>query len=89
VDVVDAGDGGPEFVLTEPRGGPSGLAARVGAGPFVRRHTGRRVRGVFQRVIRAVELAGFHGREFTVNREHGVAEAIELGEGFAFGRLDH
>ncbi len=65
------------------------MAARVGAGPFVRRHTGRRVRGVFQRVIRAVELTGFHCREFTVNREHGVAEAIKLGEGFAFGRLDH
>ena len=89
VDVVDAGDGGPEFVLTEPRGGPCGLAARVGAGPLVRRHTGCRVWGVFQRVIRAVELAGFDGREFPVNGEHGVAETIELGEGFAFGRLDH
>ena len=89
MDVVDAGDGGPEFVLTQPRGGPSGLAARVGAGPLVGRHTGRRVRGVFQRVIRAVELAGFHRRKFAVDGEHGVAEAVELGEGFAFGRLDH
>ena len=80
MDVVDAGDGGPEFVLTEPWGGPCGLAARVGAGPFVRRHTGRRVRGVFQRVIRAVEFAGFHRRKFTVNREHGIAETVELGE---------
>ena len=59
MDVLDTGDGGPEFVLTEPRGGPSGLAARVGEGPLVGRHTGRRVRGVFERVIRAVELAGF------------------------------
>jgi len=89
VDVVDAGDGGPEFVLTQPWGGPSGLAARVGAGPFVRRHTGRRVGGVFQRVIRAVELAGFDCRKFAVDGEHGVTEAVELGEGFAFGRLDH
>lgn len=89
VDVVDAGDGGPEFVLPEPRGGPCGLTARVGAGPFVRRHTGRRVRGIFQRVIRTVELAGFDCREFAVDGEHGVAEAIKLGEGFAFGRLDH
>jgi len=89
VDVVDTGDGGPEFVLTEPWGRPSGLAARVGAGPIVGRHTGRRVRGVFQRVIRTVELAGFHCREFAVDGEHGVTETIKLGEGFAFGRLDH
>ena len=89
VDVVDAGDGGPEFVLTEPWGGPSGLAAWVGAGPLVRRHTGCRVRSVFERVIRAVELAGFHRRKFTMDGEHGVAEAVELGEGFAFGGLDH
>ena len=65
------------------------MAARVGAGPFVRRHTGCRVRGVFERVICAVELAGFDCREFPMNGEHGVAEAVELGEGFAFGRLDH
>ena len=89
VDVVDAGDGGPEFVLTEPWGGPSGLAAWVGAGPLVRRHTGCRVRSVFEWVIRAVELAGFDCRKFAVDGEHGVAEAVELGEGFAFGRLDH
>ncbi len=73
MDVVDTGDGGPEFVLTVPRGGPSGLAARVGEGPLVGRHTGRRVRGVFERVIRAVELAGFDCGEFTMDGEHGVA----------------
>lgn len=66
MDVVDAGDGGPELVLTEPWGGPCGLAARVGAGPFIGGDKGRRVRGIFERVIRAVELAGFHCRKFAV-----------------------
>ena len=42
--IVDAGDGGPEFVAfgaLEPGGGEGGLFARVGVGPIIgggRRH---------------------------------------------------
>ena len=80
MDIVDAGDAGPELVLSEPWRGPGGLGARVETRPLVAGHTCRGVRGVFERVIAAVELAGFDGDEFRMNREHGVAEAVELSQ---------
>ena len=76
VDIVDAGDAGPEFVLAEPGGGPGGLGATVGAGPLVAGDARRGVRGVFEGIIGFVERAGFDGEEFGVDGDHGVAEAV-------------
>jgi len=89
IDVVDATDGGPEFVVTEPFGGEAGLLAGVGAIPIV---GGKHVSGVgraFQEIVLCIELAGFDGLDFGVNRDEGVAETIEFFFGFAFGGFDH
>ena len=61
VDIVDAGDAGPEFVLAEPWGGPGGLRARVGSRPVVGGDGRCGVRGVFERVVGFVERTGFDG----------------------------
>ena len=79
VDIVDAGDAGPEFVLTEPRGRPGGLRARVGSRPVVGSYGGCGVRGVFERVVGFVERTGFDREKFAVDRDHGVAEAVDFG----------
>ena len=80
VDIVNAGDAGPEFVLAKPWCRPGGLGARIRSRPLIAGHTRRGVRGVCERVVGAVELAGLDGDEFRMNREHGVAEAIEFGQ---------
>ena len=82
VDIVDPRDARPEFVLAEPWRRPSGLGARVGAHPLVAGDARSRVRGVFERVVGAVELAGFDSNKFGVDREHGITEAVELILGF-------
>jgi len=69
MDIVDAGDAGPEFVLAEPWRRPGGLGARIRAQPLVAGHTCSCVRGVFEWVVCAVELAGFDGDKFGVDRE--------------------
>src|SRR5438552_4138310 len=51
VDVVDAGDGGPELVLVRPGGGEGGLGAGVGAVPMVGGDGGGGVRGVLERIV--------------------------------------
>lgn len=89
VDIVDAGDTGPEFVLAQPWCGPGGLGARIRACPLVAGDARGRVRGVFERVVGAVELAGFDSNKFGVDREHGVAEAVDFRLGLALGRFDH
>src|SRR3954466_6656091 len=50
VDIVDAGDCGPEFVVARPRRGKSCLLARVGAVPFVGRDLSRGVRRVLEQI---------------------------------------
>ena len=63
--------------------------AGVGVVPFVGGDHVGGVRGVFEEVVLFVGLAGFDGGDFGVDLDHGVAEAIQLGEGFAFGWLNH
>src|SRR5207342_3497985 len=50
VDVVDAGNYRPEFVVARPRRGKSCLFARVGAVPFVGRDLSRGVRRVLKQI---------------------------------------
>ena len=80
VDIVDAGNTRPEFVLAEPWSRPSSLGARVGACPLVAGDARGRVRGVFERVVGAVELAGYDSNKLGVDREHGITEAVEFGQ---------
>ena len=72
VDIVDAGDARPEFVLAQPWRRPGGLGARIRARPLVAGDTCGRVRGVFERIVSAVELAGFDSNKFGVGREHNL-----------------
>ena len=47
------------------------------------------MRGVLERVVGFVGLAVHHGLHFGVDRDHRVAEAVELALRFALGGLDH
>ena len=78
MDIVDTGNAGPEFVLAQPWCGPGGLGSRIRARPLVASHTGGRVRGVFERVVGAVELAGFDSNKFGVDREQISHELKKL-----------
>ena len=89
MDIIDTGNAGPEFVLAKPWCRPGGLGARIRSRPLIAGHTCRGVRGVFEHVVGAVELAGLDGDEFRMNREHGVAEAVEFGQCLALSRLNH
>src|SRR6516165_6850252 len=51
IDVVDAANCGPEFVVARPRRGKSCLCARVGAVPFVGRNLSRGVRRVLEQIV--------------------------------------
>jgi hypothetical protein len=88
-DVVDAADGGPEFLVAQPRRGISRLFARIRSIPFVGDDRFGGVRRVFDDVVGFVHAAGFDGFDLGMDGEHGVAEAVEFGFGFAFRRLDH
>ncbi len=72
MDIVDPRNARPEFVLAEPWRRPGGLGARIRARPLVAGDACGRVRGVFERVVSAVELAGFDGDEFRMDREHNL-----------------
>ena len=77
-DVVDAADGGPEFVVVQPWRGVGGLGAGVGAVPVVcGEHVGC-VWRVFEEVVGFVSGAGFDGYNLGVDGDHGVAEAVEF-----------
>src|SRR5258708_18983531 len=52
-------------------------------------HGGRGVRGVLERVVEPVALAAGNGRQLAVDGDERAAETVELGLGFALGRLDH
>ena len=88
-DVVDPADGGPEFVTAQPWGGEGGLFAGVGAIPLVGDDGGGGVRSVFDDVVGLVDATAFDGEDFGVDADHGIAVTVELGFGFALGRLDH
>ena len=57
--------------------------------PVVRRHLFGGVRSVFEHVVLAVRLAGGDRVDFAADRNHRVAETVELVLRFALRRLDH
>ena len=87
-DIVHALDRRPVFpdALRRSRIHRQLAAVRVSplAGDFL-----RGVRRVLQRVVGAAPFPGADLRQLGVDRDHRLAEAVELGFRFAFGRLDH
>src|SRR5258706_7665512 len=77
-DVVNTGDGGPEFVLTEPFGGIGRLLARVRVVPSVRGNDFSGMRSVFEEVVPRIDQTGFDSGNFGVNGNEGVAKAIQF-----------
>lgn len=57
--------------------------------PFIADHGLGGVRGVLEKVVARVGLAGFDGLYFTVNGDERVAQPVQFFHGFAFGWLDH
>src|SRR4051812_10860238 len=76
-DVVDPAHGRPEFVLAEPRGRVGGLLAGVGAIPSIRADHFGGMGSVFEQVICRVDFAFFDRGHLPVDRNKGVAEAVE------------
>ena len=89
VDVVDAANCGPEFVVARPRRGKSCLLARVGAVPFVGRDLSRGVRRVLEQIALPILFSVRDCLHLGVNGNHRIAKTIKLVFRFAFGRLDH
>ncbi|MCB0196478.1 MAG: hypothetical protein KDJ65_31285, partial [Anaerolineae bacterium] len=70
VDVVDAGDVGPELRLLEPGGRVGSLLAGVGVRPLRGGDDGGGVGRVFKRVVGWVKLADVDGVDFFANGDH-------------------
>ena len=66
-----------------------GLLARVRARPLGDHDVGRGMRRVAQRTVVDRPLPRLDGPDLVADGDHRVAEAVELGEVFRFGRLDH
>ena len=87
--VVDPADRRPDLVLGDE--GPRkrrGLPA-VGVRPLVAGHFLRGVRGVLQDVVDRIRPPGRDVLDLVPDRQHRVAEAVELLQRLALGGLDH
>ena len=89
VAVVDAADGGPEFLLADPREREGGLGTAVRVLPHVGTDFRLGVRRHLHRVVFGVERAGLDGLAFGDDGLEGLDEAVDLAERFALGGLDH
>ena len=92
---LDAGDGvdvQATFLVTLDPQTHTGVAAQL-AGvrvvPLVGYQTSRWMRSINQRVVVSRPVARLHHSGFFDDRQHGVAEAVQLGEVLRFGGLDH
>ncbi|ENO95722.1 putative metal-dependent RNase [Thauera phenylacetica B4P] len=88
VHVVHPADRRPVLVAAQAGHRVGGELAAVGVGPLAGDRL-RGVRGVDERVVPGVELAAGDLGDLLADRDHRVAEAIELGLRLALGRLDH
>src|SRR5437773_5153155 len=77
--IINSTHGGPEFSFVCPGCWKRGLAARIRVRPLVGAKRLGRVRRVLQCVIVAVGAALFDGADLLTDRDHRVAEAVELG----------
>ena len=89
VRVVDAPDRRPELVGLDERQRKRRLLPAVGMRPAIARDGGGRVRSVLQHVVPRIGLAFDDRLNFLPDRNHRVAEPIELLLRLALGRLDH
>src|SRR5690349_11462405 len=84
---VDAPDGGPDLGAGGA-GGVGGFFAGVGVVPLSG-DGGGGVGGIDERVVVGGPDGFCDAVDLSLDGDHGVAEAIQLGEVFAFGGLDH
>src|SRR6202453_4043706 len=94
VGLVDAADRRPVLAAAghaclEHRGRERCLVPLGGVLPLPRDEALGGVRGVLERVVIVVELAGRHAGDLGADRDHRIAEPVELGEVLALGRLHH
>ena len=87
--VVDAADRRPELVGFDERQRKRRLLAAVRMRPVVGGNRRRGVRRVLQHVVFRIGLAVDDRLNLLPDRDHRVAEPIELFLRLAFGRLDH
>src|SRR5687768_2141599 len=86
---VDAADGGPDLVLARGGGREGGALAGVRPVPCVGRDLGEGVRRAGEEVALAVGRAALDLADLLPDRDHRVAEAVELLLRLALSRLDH
>src|ERR1700730_13808603 len=89
INVIYSADHRPEFMFPRPGGRIRCRFARITSIPVVGQKILSGMWGQFQDIVFPVRLAGFDSSYFTINRNHGLTESIQLWLGFAFCRLDH
>lgn len=85
VGTIDPAYGGPVLADSNLRQGVGAQRARVGQVPIAKQGCGR-VRRVPEGALLDGPLPRRHAIDLGANREHGVAEAVELGEALALVR---
>src|SRR6185369_10723256 len=89
VDVVRTPYRHPVLVLAQGRDRIGGERAWILVRPLVCANHGRRVRSVLERIVLPVHAALLDRADLLADRDHRVAEAVELRLRFALRRLDH
>ena len=89
MDVVDAADARPELGGARVTVGEGGLLPRIRAIPGVGADDLRGVGRVLERVVGTITRAFGDGLHLGVDRDHRVAETVQLGLGLTLGGLDH
>src|SRR5262245_52231861 len=89
IDIVDAPDGGPIFIRPGYSPWKAALRARIGPRPTIFRDVLGRMWCQPKRGSRDRDVARLDLGDFLPNRDHCVAEPIELLLRFGFRRLDH
>src|SRR5262249_11543851 len=89
IGVVDAADRAPGFVGPGDAVGEAALRPAVGAIPSIVGDVVHGVRRIAERRGLDLEAAALDLGDLLADRDHGIAEPIQLGLGFGFRRLDH
>src|SRR5450759_1809075 len=79
----------PDLEVQSPRRRECGTLPRIRMRPRARRHAPDRVRRVLEDVVLLVRFAGLDLPDLLANRDHRLAESVELLFRLAFRRLDH
>src|ERR1700704_4431823 len=88
VDIVDAPHRTPVLVSARGTCGKAALGAGIGPRPSVVGDVVHRMWRVTQRRSFDLPAPGLDFGDFAPDRDHGIAEPVELGLRFGFGRLD-